>query len=100
MRVFVAGATGAIGARLVPQLIQRGHEGTGSSRPPEKAGRRRALGGGPAVPHPLDREAVREAVAAAQPAAIIHQGTAPSGLTDFKNFNRTFSQTNRLRTEG
>ena len=100
MRVFVAGATGAIGARLVPQLIQRGHEVIGSSRSTEKAGRLRTLGGEPVVLDLLDREAVREAVAAAQPDAIVHQGTALSGLTDFKNFDRTFAQTNRLRTEG
>ena len=100
MRVFLAGATGAIGARLVPQLIQRGHEVIGSSRSTEKAGRLRTLGGEPVVLDLLDREAVREAVAAAQPDAIVHQGTALSGLTDFKNFDRTFAQTNRLRTEG
>jgi nucleoside-diphosphate-sugar epimerase len=100
MRVFVAGASGAIGTRLVPQLIERGHEVIGTTRSADKADRLRALGAEPIVLDLLDRDAVREAVAAARPDAIIHQGTALAGLTDFKNFDRSFAQTNRLRTEG
>jgi len=100
MRVFVAGATGAIGARLVPQLVERGHEVIGSSRSAGKAGRLRALGAEPVVLDILDRDAVREAVLAARPDAIVHQATALAGLGDFKRFDRSFAQTNRLRTEG
>jgi 2-alkyl-3-oxoalkanoate reductase len=100
MRVFVAGASGAIGTRLVPQLIERRHEVIGTTRSADKADRLRALGAEPIVLDLLDRDAVREAIAAARPDAIIHQGTALASLTDFKNFDRSFAQTNRLRTEG
>jgi nucleoside-diphosphate-sugar epimerase len=100
MRVFVAGAAGAIGARLVPQLVERGHEVIGTSRSLEKAGRLRAQGAEPAMLDLLDPPAVREAVAAARPDAIVHQATALAGLSDFKHFDRSFAQTNRLPTEG
>jgi len=86
MRVFVAGATGAIGARLVPELVQRGHEVTGTSRSPEKTERLRAQGAEPVVLDLLDARAVREAVAAARPEAIVHQASALAGLSDFKHF--------------
>jgi 2-alkyl-3-oxoalkanoate reductase len=72
----------------------------GSARSAEKTERLQALGAQPVVLDLLDREAVREAVAAARPEAIVHQATALAGLTDFKNFDRSFAQTNRLRTEG
>jgi 2-alkyl-3-oxoalkanoate reductase len=100
MRVFVTGATGAIGARLVPQLVERGHEVIGTSRSAGKAGRLRAQGAQPVVLDVLDRKAVREAVSAARPDAIVHQATALAGLSDFKNFDQAFALTNRLRTEG
>ncbi|MGH3023938.1 MAG: NAD-dependent epimerase/dehydratase family protein [Gaiellaceae bacterium] len=100
MRVFVAGATGALGTRLVPQLVERGHEVVGTSRSAEKADRLRALGAEPVALDLLDAGAVREAVAAARPDAIVHQATALAGLANFKHFDRTFAQTNRLRTEG
>jgi len=100
MRVFVAGATGAIGARLVPQLIERGHEVIGTSRSEEKAGRLRTRGAEAVVLDALDPRAVREAVAAAGPDAIVHQATALTGLSDVRHFDRTFAETNRLRTEG
>jgi nucleoside-diphosphate-sugar epimerase len=100
MRVFVAGATGAIGARLVPQLVERGHEVIGSSRSPEKADRLRAQGAEPIVLDLLDASAVREAVVAARPDAIIHQASALAGASDIKHFDRDFAQTNRLRTTG
>jgi 2-alkyl-3-oxoalkanoate reductase len=100
MRVFVTGATGAIGTRLVPQLVQRGHEVVGTSRSPAKAAQLRGQGAEAVVLDVLDRDAVREAVVAAQPDAIVHQATALSGLDDFRNFDRAFAETNRLRTEG
>jgi 2-alkyl-3-oxoalkanoate reductase len=100
MRVFVAGASGAIGTRLVPQLLERGHEVIGSARTPEKAERLRSAGAEAVVLDVLDARAVREAVAAARPDAIAHEATALTGLGDFKHFDRTFAQTNRLRTEG
>ena len=100
MRVFVVGASGVIGRRLVPQLIERGHEVIGSARSPEKAERLRRLGAESVVLDALDARAVREAVAAARPDAIVHQATALTGLSDFKHFDRSFAQTNRLRIEG
>jgi 2-alkyl-3-oxoalkanoate reductase len=100
MRIFVAGATGAIGARLVPQLVERGHEVIGTSRSDGKAAGLRAQGAEPVVLDVLDPHAVREAVLAARPEAIVHQATALAGLSEFKNFDRSFAQTNRLRVEG
>jgi 2-alkyl-3-oxoalkanoate reductase len=100
MRVFVVGASGAIGSRLVPQLIERGHEVVGSARSSDKTERLRGLGAQSLVLDALDVRAVREAVAAARPDAIVHQATALTGLSDLKHFDRSFAQTNRLRTEG
>ncbi len=100
MRVFVAGASGAIGARLVPQLIDAGHEVIGTHRSPGGAERVRALGAEPVALDLLDPRAVRQAVLAAEPRAIVHQATALADMKDFKNFDRTFAQTNRLRREG
>jgi len=100
MRVLVVGASGAIGTRLIPQLTDRGHEVIGSSRSPAKAKRLRALGAEPIVLDVLDARAVRPAVAAARPEAIIYQATALADAGFSRNLDRTFAQTNRLRTEG
>jgi nucleoside-diphosphate-sugar epimerase len=100
MRVFVAGATGAIGTRLVPQLVERGHEVVGTTRSEEKARRLEELGAEPVVLDVLDQGAVGEAVATARPDAIVHEATALSGVADYRNLDRTFAQTNRLRTAG
>ena len=99
MRVFVAGASGAIGSRLVPQLIARGHDVVGSTRS-GRSERLAALGAEPVVLDLLDPEAVRKAVTTVRPDAIIHQATALSGLSDLKNPDKAFAETNRLRTEG
>jgi 2-alkyl-3-oxoalkanoate reductase len=100
MRVFVAGATGAIGARLVPRLKERGHEVIGTSRSMDRAKRLLSLGAEPVALDLLDRQAVREAVLDAKPDAVIHQATALTGLSDFRHFDRSFHQTNLLRTQG
>jgi nucleoside-diphosphate-sugar epimerase len=100
MRVFVVGATGAVGARLVAQLVQRGHQVIGSSRSPESANELRVLGAVPIALDVLDPEAVRDAVKAARPDAIVHEATALAGKSDFRHFDESFEQTNRLRTEG
>jgi 2-alkyl-3-oxoalkanoate reductase len=100
MRVFVAGASGAIGARLVPQLLDRGHEVIGTSRSPESAERIRALGAKPIVLDLLDRRAVRTTVLEAAPDAIVNQATALANVRFSKNLDRSFEQTNRLRREG
>jgi 2-alkyl-3-oxoalkanoate reductase len=76
MRVFLAGATGAIGRRLVPQLVARGHHVTATTRSADKLDRLPALGAAPVVVDGLDAVAVGEAVAHAEPEAIIHQMTA------------------------
>ena len=100
MRVFVAGASGAIGTRLVPRLIEAGHEVIGTSRSAGNADRVRALGAHPIALDLLDREAVIAAVVAAEPDAIVHQATALAGARFSRNLDRTFAPTNRLRTEG
>jgi len=100
MRVLVVGAGGVIGTRLVPQLRERGHEVIGTSRSSGRAARLRALGAEPVVLDALDARAVHETVATIRPDAIVYQATALSGLSDLKHFDRSFAQTNRLRTEG
>src|SRR6266540_565065 len=100
MRVFVAGASGAIGSRLVPQLIERGHEVIGTFRSEGNFERVRALGGEPLALDLLEPAAVRTAVLEARPDAIVHQATALANLRWSRNMDRVFAQTNRLRTEG
>jgi 2-alkyl-3-oxoalkanoate reductase len=99
MKVFLAGASGALGKRLVPRLIERGHTVVGTTRSETKAPLLRDLGAKPAVVDVLDRDAVIEAVAAAQPDAIIHEATALSDI-DFRKFKQSFELTDRLRSEG
>jgi nucleoside-diphosphate-sugar epimerase len=100
MRIFVAGASGAIGRQLVPQLVVRGHEVIGTFRSPGNAERVRSLGAEPLRLDLLDADAVRRAVFESEAEAIVHQATALTDLRDFKHFDRSFAQTNRLRTEG
>jgi 2-alkyl-3-oxoalkanoate reductase len=100
MRVFVAGASGAIGTRLVPQLINAGHEVIGTSRSPRNAERLRGLGAQPIALDLLDARAVRNAVLRAKPDAIVHQATALADVSFSKDLDRTFAQTNRLRRQG
>ena len=100
MRVLVVGAGGAIGSQLVPQLAEQGHQVTGTSRSADRAGYLRSLGAEPAVLDVLDAGAVRAAVAAARPDAIIYQATALTGISFSRNMDRAFAPTNRLRTEG
>src|ERR1700749_95765 len=100
MHVFVAGAAGAVGRTLIPTLTAEGHTVTGTTRSDAKAETLRALGARPAVMDGLDRESVLRAVTAAAPDAIVHQMTALSGALDFRNPDKTFHVTNRLRTEG
>jgi RNA polymerase sigma factor (sigma-70 family) len=100
MKILVAGATGALGAQLVPQLVARGHEVVGMTRGASRRDAVRALGATPAVADALDPDAVARVVAEAEPEVIVHQLTALSGAIDLRHFDRTFAQTNRLRTEG
>ena len=98
MRVFVAGASGAIGTRLVAQLVDRGHEVVGTYR--THGDRLRTLGAEAVALDVLDPHAVRRAVLEAHPDAIVHQATALADLRFSRHFDRAFEQTNRLRTEG
>jgi nucleoside-diphosphate-sugar epimerase len=100
MRIFVAGATGAVGKRLVPLLVAEGHEVVGTTRSPEKADELRAAGAEPVVADALDETAVRDAVVDAKPEVVVHQATALSSLVSPRNVDRAFEPTNRLRTEG
>ena len=100
MRVFVAGASGAIGTRLVAHLIEQGHEVIGTFRTAGHADRIRALGAEPVALDLLDAPAVREAVLQARPDAIVHQATALTGVRCGRSLDRSFAATNRLRTEG
>jgi 2-alkyl-3-oxoalkanoate reductase len=100
MRVFVAGATGAIGKRLVPLLLASGHEVVAMTRSEEQADRLRALGAEPAVADGLDRAAVLEAVDGAKPEVVVHQMTSLAGAKSFKRFDDEFAVTNELRTAG
>jgi nucleoside-diphosphate-sugar epimerase len=100
MRVFVAGASGALGNELVPQLIERGHEVVGTHRSPENAERVKALGAEPVALDLLDVHAVRKAVLEAHPDAIVHEATALKDIKFSRNFDKIFAATNRLRTEG
>src|SRR5436309_9673843 len=99
MRVFVAGATGAIGKQLVPRLVAAGHEVHGVTRGGSKRAMLDELGAVPVVADALDPDQVAEAVGRARPEVIVHQLTAIAAL-DPRHFDRDFALTNRLRTEG
>src|SRR3954466_8099306 len=99
MKIFVAGATGAIGRTLVPLLLDRGHAVTGTTRSAEKADWLREQGATAVVVDALDHEAMVRAVQEAQTEVVVHQLTALEGV-NFRRFARSFAQTNRLRTEG
>jgi 2-alkyl-3-oxoalkanoate reductase len=101
MRIFVAGASGAIGKQLVPRLVDRGHEVVGTTTSPRKADALRALGAEPVVLDLLDAEAVGRVVSEAAPEVIVHQATALAPVAgNLRKFDEAFAQTNRLRTEG
>jgi len=100
MRVFVTGATGALGRHLVPGLVAAGHEVTATTRTPGKMARLREAGAEPVVVDGLDREAVIAAVRAAAPEVIVHEMTALADMRSFRNPDKLFAVTNELRTRG
>jgi nucleoside-diphosphate-sugar epimerase len=104
VRVFVAGGTGVIGRRLVPQLVARGHQVTATTTSPAKLGLLGQLGAEGVVMDGLDAVSVGQAVAAARPDTIVHQMTglsaAHAGKPNLRNPGRFFAATNRLRSEG
>jgi nucleoside-diphosphate-sugar epimerase len=99
MKVFVAGATGALGRPLIRQLVERGHEVTGMTRSESKTDILRELGARPVVADALDPESVAQAVAESNPDVIVHQLTS-IGEFNPRHMERDFAATNRLRTEG
>jgi nucleoside-diphosphate-sugar epimerase len=100
MKVFIAGASGAIGTRLVPQLIDAGHQVIGSHNSPASAQRLRTLGAKPIIVDLLDANAVRKAVLENEPEAIVHEATALSNAKVSRNMDKVLAKTNELRTKG
>jgi 2-alkyl-3-oxoalkanoate reductase len=101
MRIFVAGATGAVGKRLVPALVTAGHDVVGTTRSASKADQIREAGAEPVVLDVLDADAVHAAVADARPEVVVHQATSLSAMgTNLRKFDAYFAQTNRLWREG
>jgi 2-alkyl-3-oxoalkanoate reductase len=100
MKVFVAGPTGAVGRPLVARLLAGGHQVAAMTRSVDKARGLRAIGADTVVADALDRDAVMQAVRRAEPEVVMHQLTGLAGLKSFKNFDKEFAISNRLRTEG
>jgi len=100
MRVFVAGASGTIGRRLLPMLVEAGHEVVGATRSRAKASELAELGVRQVVVDGLDEQGVLATVRKAKPEVIVHQLTALQGVTNLRRFDDAFASTNRLRTEG
>jgi nucleoside-diphosphate-sugar epimerase len=100
MKVFVAGATGALGKQLVPMLVANGHDVVGMTRTEAKRDQLRSVGAQPVVADALDADAVGRHVGEAEPDVIVHQLTAIPPVIDMRRFDREFELTNRLRTEG
>jgi nucleoside-diphosphate-sugar epimerase len=100
MKVFVAGASGAVGAQLVPLLVASGYEVVAMGRSAEKADWLRSVGAEPVVADGHDRDAVVRAVGRAEPQVVVHHMTALTGVKSFKRFDDEFALTNRLRNQG
>lgn len=100
MKIFVAGATGVLGRRLVPGLMNAGHDVVGMTRTQRGAETVRALGATAVVGDGLDRDGVMRAVVESAPEVVVHQMTALSSAPNIRRFDDTFAATNRLRTEG
>jgi nucleoside-diphosphate-sugar epimerase len=100
MRVFVTGASGAIGSRLVPQLVDAGHDVIGSHNSPSSAELLRTLGAKPVRLDLLDAGAVRKAVLENEPEAIVHQATALAHVKFARNMDKVTAKTSELRTKG
>jgi 2-alkyl-3-oxoalkanoate reductase len=102
MKVFIAGASGALGVQLVPDLVAEGHQVVAMTKTASKQDELRALGARPVVADALDADAVARVVGEAEPEVIVHQLTALSGpvkAMDLRRPDRVFAATNRLRTE-
>jgi nucleoside-diphosphate-sugar epimerase len=100
MKIFVAGATGNVGSRLIPLLVDRGHQVVGTTRTAAKADRLTRVGAEPMIVDGLDSDGLTAAVAKAEPDVVVHQMTALSVSFDMRRIDQVFATTNRLRTEG
>src|SRR5882724_10521279 len=100
MRIFVAGATGAVGRALIPILVSAGHSVAGSTRTAAKAEVIKRMGADPVIADGLNQASIQAAVASTRPDVIMHQMTDLAALTDFRHFDRAFATTNQLRTRG
>ena len=100
MHIYIAGGTGAIGTRLIPQLVERGHRVTATTTNPAKVAGLESPGAHAVTVNGLDSAAVGESVATAEPDAVVHQMSSLAGKLHPKHFDRSFAMTNRLRTEG
>jgi nucleoside-diphosphate-sugar epimerase len=100
MRVFLAGATGVIGRRLLPLLLAEGHQVTGMTRSAARTEQLRAAGAEAVVADAFDAEGLKCAVAEARPDAVIHQLTSIPARIDPRKMQRDFATNDRLRTEG
>ena len=100
MKIFVAGATGAVGRPLVSALIKAGHSVVGLTRTPAKAELIRRMGAEPAIADGLDPDAIAAVLGSTRPDAVIHEMTNLAGATDLRHFGRTFAGSNQLRTRG
>ena len=100
MRVFLAGATGVIGRRLLPRLLEAGHDVTAMTRREDRAAALREAGAMPAVCDVLDAEGVRAAVAAAQPEVVVHELTDLPQALDPRKMEKQLAANDRIRTEG
>jgi 2-alkyl-3-oxoalkanoate reductase len=100
MKIFIAGATGAVGRPLVSALIEAGHSVVGLTRTPAKAELIRGMGAEPAIANGLDPGAIATVLRSTRPDAVIHEMTDLAGSTDLRHFDRTFAASNELRTRG
>lgn len=100
MRVFLAGATGVVGRRLMPMLIEAGHEVIGTTRTPGNQAALEQAGAHPTLMDALDADSVHHAVRTAAPEVIVHEATALHGGMNLKKFDRSFATTNQLRRAG
>src|SRR2546422_669713 len=100
MKIFLAGAAGVVGKRLVPLLVSRGHHVLGTTRTPDKVADLRTAGAEPVVLDALDRGAVLRMVVSARPDVVVHQMTALASMRSLRRFDDELALTSRLRTEG
>lgn len=100
MRVFVAGVSGAVGKRLIPELVKAGHKVIGMTRSAEKRELVQSMGADHVAADALDRQAVLREVRRARPDVVVHEMTAIPKVLNLRSFDREFAPTNRLRTEG